>query len=120
MALETTRVRLQACKTGSRRSAEEMRRTQFRDQENENRFYRTCQCILHELLKATSEVCETIELQCEFEPEVNPFGNSRVLEAANSLKRALGTSSRQETSAEENWKCELRNSEYSDLTTAWI
>lgn len=120
MALETTRVRLQACKAGPQRSAQEMRRTQFRDQANENRFYRTCRFILHDLLKATSEVCEIIELQYDFEPEVNPLGNKRVLEAANSLKRALNASSRQEKWAEEDWKRKLTNFEHCDLKTAWI
>lgn len=120
MALETTRVRLQACKAGPQRSTQEMRRTQFRDQENENRFYRTCRCILHELLKATSEVCEIIELQYDFEPEVNPFGNKHVLEAANSLERALNASSRKETWAEKDWKRELTTLEHCDVKTAWI
>ncbi|KAJ5216876.1 hypothetical protein N7468_009884 [Penicillium chermesinum] len=123
IALETTQARLQAGKTERRKSEQEAvsdKLQQYYKQEAENRFYRTCRSILHQLLQTSSDVYDMLELQCEFEPEVSLFGNARLRMAAETLQMALDASRTQEVQAEQEWKREWNPSPAHEVQTGWI
>ncbi|RDH26461.1 hypothetical protein BDQ94DRAFT_164468 [Aspergillus welwitschiae] len=96
MALETTRVRLRNAKKN-----EKWR--QWKRQEDENRFFRTCLRIFDDLAAVAVEVSDDLILQHEFEPEVSPVGNRRILLGMRKLQEALADSHGKEARAREEW-----------------
>lgn len=106
MALETTRGRLQNAKRHRPRSlwdTLEDKWRQWKRQEDENRFFRTCHSIFDDLAAVAVEVSDALILQHEFEPEASPAGNERILLAMRKLQEALGDSEEKEARAREDW-----------------
>lgn len=123
IALETTRTRLQCSKTGGRLSLPERREEKLRQwerQESENRFYRSCCDIFHDLSAVAIDASQDLTLQSHFEPEVNPVGNVRVLQAAHRLRSALEQSRTLEAQAEQEWKRQWNVSRVWNTTARWI
>ena len=92
IVLETTRARLRCAKTDRRLSLPELREEKLRQwecQDHENRFYKECLLMFQELSTLAIDVSQYLMLQHEFEPEVSPIGNRRVLETAHQLREAL-------------------------------
>ncbi|GCB25518.1 hypothetical protein AAWM_08403 [Aspergillus awamori] len=106
MALETTRVRLRNAKKNGPRSLRgtlEDKWRQWKRQEDENRFFRTCLKIFDDLAAVAVEVSDDLILQQEFEPEVSPVGNRRILLGMCKLREALADSHGKEARAREEW-----------------
>ncbi|KAJ5453745.1 uncharacterized protein N7458_004701 [Penicillium daleae] len=123
MALETTRSRLQRSKSRHRMSLPELRDSKLRQWEqqwHENEFYASCRENFLSLSKAALEVSQQLILQYHFEPEVNPVGNIRLLQAIQALKASLDESKRRELEAEQNWKREWRVIRIQRSRNSWI
>jgi hypothetical protein len=122
MALETTRTRLKYSKSTDRFSFQEMREERIcqRDQqENENKFYRSCFESLLSLTMVIFEVSQDLTLQYHFEPEISPLGNRRVFQAVRKMFVAIERSRSQEAQAEQAWKQQW-NVPRVNPTTRWI
>jgi hypothetical protein len=123
MALETTRSRLQRSKTKHRMSLPELRESKLRQweqQKHENEFYASCRENLLNLSRAALEVAQQLLLQYHFEPEVNPVGNVRLLQAIQALRASLDESKRREIEAEQTWKREWRVTHIQRSRNSWI
>ncbi|KAL3252725.1 hypothetical protein ABHI18_009927 [Aspergillus niger] len=106
MALETTRLWLQNAKKNGPRSLRETleeRWRQWKRQEDENRFFRTCLKFFDDLAAVAVEVSDDLIQQHEFEPEVSPVGNRRILLGMRKLQEALSDSHGKEARAREEW-----------------
>ena len=122
IALETTRTRLQCSKTGGRLSLPERREEKLRQwerQESENRFYRSCCDIFHDISAVAIDASQDLTLHSHFEPE-NPVGNVRVLQAVHRLRAALEQSRTLEAQAEQEWKQQWNVSRAWNTTARWI
>lgn len=123
IALETTRTRLQYSKTGNRLSLPELREEKLRQwerQESENRFYRSCCNIFHDLCSVSIDSSQDLMLQSHFEPEVSPVGNARVLQTVHRLRVALEQSRTLEAQAEQEWRQQWNGSRIWNTTARWI
>lgn len=123
IALETTRVRLQRAKAARRLSLGELREEKLRQwerQESENRFYHTCLDIFCGLAATVVNVAQTLSLQDMFEPEINPVGDHRVLQAVQTLRTALEQSREREARAEFEWKKQWNVPRVGAPSTRWI
>lgn len=123
MALETTRSRLQRSKSKYRMSLPELRDSKLRQweqQKHENEFYASCRENFLSLSRAALEVAQQLILQYHFEPEVNPVGNIRLLQAIQALRAALDESKRREVEAEQIWKREWRVNSIQQARNSWI
>ncbi|OJZ79538.1 hypothetical protein ASPFODRAFT_55072 [Aspergillus luchuensis CBS 106.47] len=111
MALETTCVRLRNAKKDHPRSLRdtlEEKWGQWKRQEDENRFFRTCLKIFDDLAAVAVEVSDDLILQHEFEPEVSPVGNRRIVPGMRKLREALADSHGKEARAREEWDRRLK------------
>ncbi|GCB28308.1 hypothetical protein AAWM_11193 [Aspergillus awamori] len=123
MALETTRVRIRNAKKNGPRSLRdtlEEKWRQWKRQEDENRFFRTCLRIFDDLAAVAGEVSDDLILQHEFEPEVSPVGNRRILLVMRKLQEALSDSHRKEARAREKWDRRLNLPDIHAPVPQWI
>ncbi|KAI2863442.1 hypothetical protein CBS76997_11257 [Aspergillus niger] len=105
MALETTCARLQNAKKNG---------------PHENRFFRTCPKIFDDLAAVAVEVSDDLILQQEFEPEVSPVGNRRILLGMRKLQEALADSHGKEARAREEWDRRLNLPDIRTPLPQWI
>ena len=123
IALETTRARLQCAKTDRQLSLLKLREEklqQWECQDHENRFYKECLLMFQELSTLAIDVSQYLMLQHEFEPEVSPIGNRRVLETAHQLREALEQSQQREAQAEQEWKRQWNIPRFGFPSPRWI
>ena len=125
MALETTRARLSVSKYNKKLSLAELKEekiSQRDQQEEENRFYRSCfenfrQLVIIAIEASAVEKTQDLSLQRHFEPE---RGNENLKLAIDRLRVALENSRVQEAQAERDWKSKWKASRFWNPAPRWI
>ena len=123
IALETTRVRLRKSKERKRLSLPELKEQKLNEkseQESENDFYRSCFVNFRELITTTVKAIDELELQCHFEPEAEPMGNSNLRKTLEALRNVLEGSKNREAMVELQWKQKWNISRIGRPACRWL